>query len=153
MQGIVAPMLLYRDGLQKVRRALMLVAAGKPSPFVKIGTFSPSDLEAINRRREEQGYPPIRETIVFNGKHIYKSRCQKNGYTIEEVVEHIEIAFSRATQLEDGRRWGTVLISPSLREDKNGKNVRDEVVFECSAKFPDAILFSVIPRGDGRFVP
>lgn len=39
------------------------------------------------------------------------------------------------------------------RKDYNGKLVNDEAVFECTARYPYAELYSVIPKGDGRPKP
>jgi hypothetical protein len=43
--------------------------------------------------------------------------------------------------------------NPNKRLDHDGIPVNDEVVFECTGKYPYATLFSVIPRGDGRLKP
>lgn len=140
---------LFADGLNKIRKALNLVAKGERSPYVKIGAFTPDQLLAINALREEEELEPIEAIIVCDGKHLYGSRCVKDGYSIDEVVEQTELAFALAT---DAARsgWSTILRSPNTRIDKEGNHVRDEVVFECHRKHPNASLFSVIPRGDGR---
>lgn len=42
----------------------------------------------------------------------------------------------------------TVLRNPMRREDGYGAQVHDEAVLECTSKHPNAIVFSVIPKGD-----
>jgi hypothetical protein len=42
----------------------------------------------------------------------------------------------------------TVLQSQKPREDGFGNRVIDEVVFECTGRFPYPELYSVIPKGD-----
>jgi hypothetical protein len=140
---------LFADGLKKIRKALELAAAQKWSPFQKIGFFTPEQLADINALRQRAGREPLVPTIVCNGKHLYESRCVKDGYSIDEVVEQTEIAFDRASEAAN-QGWATVLRSTSDRFNEEGNAIRDELVFECSAKHPNASLFSVIPRGDGR---
>ncbi len=140
---------LFASGLKKIRRSLELVAAKQWSPFQKIGFFTPEQLEAINAIREKINQPPIVATIVCNGKHLYDSRCVKDGYSIDEVVEHTEVAFALANEASR-RSWATVLRSTVDRFNEEGNAIRDELVFECSGKHPHASLFSAIPRGDGR---
>lgn len=42
----------------------------------------------------------------------------------------------------------TALKNSTKRADRYGNSVRDEVVLECSRKYPKAELYSVVPRGD-----
>jgi hypothetical protein len=67
---------LFADGLKKIRNSLLLVQAGKPSPFVKIGTFTAEQLKLINKQRADE-LDPIEAVIILNGKHLYKSRCNR----------------------------------------------------------------------------
>ena len=140
---------LFADGAKKIRRAMELVAAGQRSPFVKVGIFTPEQLTAINGMRKEKNLDPIEATIVCNGKHLYESRCIKDGYSIDEMVEQIQFAFELATEAKR-EGWSTILRSTSDRIDKQGNAVRDELVFECTQRHPNANLFSAIPRGDGK---
>lgn len=140
---------LFADGLKKTRKALELAAANRWSPYQNIGFFTPDQLADMNAMRQKIGQPPLEATIVCNGKHLYDSRCTKDGYSIDEVVEQVEIAFNRASEASN-QGWSTVLRSTSDRFNEEGNAIRDELVFECSAKHPNASLFSVIPRGDGR---
>jgi hypothetical protein len=139
---------LFADGLKKIRNSLQLVEEGKYSPFVKIGIFTPEQLDLINEQRAEEELEPIDAIIIFNGKHLYKSRCVDNGYTIDEVLEQIESAFCITAEV--CHNGSTVIANRIERIDKDGHAIRDEAVFECSQRYPSPILFSVIPRGDGR---
>jgi hypothetical protein len=140
---------LFADGIRKIRKSLELVAAGKKSPYVKIGAFTPDQLGSINAMRKEDEMEPIEAIIVCDGKHLYKSRCVKDGYSIDDVVEEIALAFELAIEAARGG-WSTVLRNPGTRIGKEGHIIKDELVFECHQKHPNAALFSVIPRGDGR---
>lgn len=66
---------LFADGLKKIRNGLLLVAVGKPSPLVKVRKFMNEQLHLPNAQREEDGLESIDQVIVFNGKHLYRSRC------------------------------------------------------------------------------
>lgn len=104
MQELHVP--LYKDGLKKIRKSLELVASGQWSPYEKVGKFTANQLEAFNAIREKEGRKPIEEVIVCNGKHLYASRCIKDGYSIDEVMEQVALAFELATQVEKTRGMG-----------------------------------------------
>jgi hypothetical protein len=70
------------------------------------------------------------------------------GYSIDDVIDQLASAFSDASKVVLGR--STVLAAPHSRTDRYGKTVRDEVVFECTARHPHPELYSVVPRGDGK---
>lgn len=140
---------LFADGLKRIRRSLERVAAGQPSWYEKVGKLSPDELTVINTIRAAEGHPPISGRIVCNGKHLYDSRCVKDGYSIDEVIAQTEMAFNLATRpAREG--WATLLKSEQQPPNAAGYRITYEIVFECSSKHPDASLFSVIPRGDGR---
>jgi hypothetical protein len=107
---------LFADGLKKIRNSLLLVQEGKHSPFVKVGSFTPEQLKLINEQRGQDDLLPIEAIIVFNGKHLYKSRCVENGYTIDEVLVQIESAFCATAEVcHDGR--STVMANQIKRID------------------------------------
>lgn len=139
---------LFADGLRKIRNSLLLVQAGESSPFVKIGAFTAEQLKMINEQRAQEELAPIDGIIIFNGKHLYRSRCIENGYSIEEILEQIQSAFCPTAEVSHD--FSTVIRNPVERIDRDGKAVKDEAVFECSERHPSPILLSVIPRGDGR---
>lgn len=94
------------------------------------------------------GFPALRPEILFHGSHLYNSRCVENPYTIDQVLEQIESAFS-ANSLVNPSRPSVVIRNPNKRQDHNGMLVNDYAVFECSGRHPYADLYSVVPEGDG----
>jgi hypothetical protein len=114
----------------------------------KIGFFTPQQITRINEARLSMGFPALRPEILFHGSHLFKSRCVKDSYSIDQVLEQIQSAFSDAS-LVDPSRPSVVLRNPNTRMDHNGVMVNDEAVFECSGRQPYADLYSVVPVGDG----
>jgi hypothetical protein len=139
---------LYADGLKKIRRNLLQVQGGQKPWVAEIGYFTPNQIAQINEARTAMGFPALRPEIPFHGSHLFNSRCIKDGYTIEQVLEQIQSALSE-TSLVDPSRPSVVLRSPNKRADHNGIQVNDEAVFECSGRHPYADLYSVVPVGDG----
>jgi len=139
---------LFADGLRKIRRNLLKVQAGHKPWVAKIGFFTPEQIAKINEARTSMGYPVLRPEMLFHGSHLFQSRCVKNPYTIDQVLEQIESALSQ-NSLVDSSRPSVVLRNPDQRMDHNGIFVNDEAVFECSGRHPYAELYSVIPEGDG----
>jgi hypothetical protein len=139
---------LFADGLRKIRRNLLLVQSGKKPHVAKVGFFTPAQIAQINAARIAMGFPALRPEILFHGAHLYKSRCVKNPYTIDQVLEQIESAFSDASVVEPSPP-SVVIRNPNKRMDHNGKLVNDEAVFECTGRKPYADLYSVVPDGDG----
>ena len=139
---------LFADGLKKIRNNLLQIEAGERPKRVRIGVFTGTQLMLINEKRELQELQPIEGVIVFVGRHLHKSRCVNDAYSIEEVIEQIQCAFSEDSIVDCER--GTALVSSKDRIDKAGNRIRDEAVFECTQKYPSPELWSVIPRGDGK---
>jgi hypothetical protein len=86
--------------------------------------------------------------VLFDGRHLYNSRCIEDGYTIDDVLDQISSAFNDESAVSPG--WSTVLISKTPRMDRSGRVIRDEAVFECHGRLPHPELLSVVPRGDGK---
>jgi hypothetical protein len=143
---------LFADGPRKIRRNLIQVQSGEKPRAVKIGFFTPEQIVQINNARTALGFTALRPEILFHGSHLYNSRCVENGYTIDQVLEQIRSAFSDVSVI-DSSTPSTVMCNPNGRKDHNGRLVNDEAVFECTARYPYAELFSVIPRGDGKPKP
>jgi hypothetical protein len=139
---------LFADGLRKIRRNLLQVQSGKKPRVMKIGFFTPKQIAQINEARISMGFPALRPEILFHGRHLYDSRCVKDHYTIDQVLEQIVSAFSDAAVV-DPSRPSVVLRNPNKRMDHNGMLVNDEAVFEYSGREPYANLYSVVPVGDG----
>jgi len=139
---------LFADGLSKIRRNLLRIQAGEKPRLVKIGFFTPEQLAQINEARVSMGFPVLQPEIVFHGSHLYRSRCVKDRYTLDQALEQIESAFSEASVV-DSSRPSVVLRNPNKRVDHNGATVQDEAVFECYGRMPYAELYSAHPEGDG----
>jgi hypothetical protein len=140
---------LYADGLRKIRHNLAQAQSGLRPRAVKIGFFTDEQLSHINEARAVKGFPPLLREIVFHGVHLYKSRCVKDGYTIDQVLGQIQSAFSDSSKVNFSAS-SSIMRNPIQRTDHNGNPVHDEAVFECTGRYPYADLFSVIPTGDGR---
>lgn len=89
---------------------------------------------------------------MFHGLHLYRSRCERDGYTIDQVLEQILSAFSESSVIEFSAE-SSLLRNPVGRIDHHGDLVHDEAVFECTARYPYADLYSVIPKGDAKRKP
>jgi hypothetical protein len=141
-------MSLYPTALTAIRTNLELAANKQKPPIIRIGVLSAAQLVTVNAQREEEEMPPVVAEVLFDGRHLYNSRCVEDGYSIDEVLEMISIAFSDASDVAPG--WATVLISSATRVNKDGRTICDEAVFECHGKKPHPELLSVVPRGDGK---
>lgn len=149
-------MSLYPEAEALLRSNLELAAvwfaaertSRRKPPIVRIGKLSDEQLSTINEQRAEEELPPIVAEVLFDGRHLYESRCLEDGYTLDEVIEMVRIAFSDTSSVAPG--WSTVLRSATTRVNGAGLTIRDEVVFECHGKLPHPELLSVVPRGDGK---
>jgi hypothetical protein len=140
---------LFADGLRKIRRNLTQAQSGLRPRAVKIGFFTGEQLALINEAFISKGFPELLPEILFHGTHLFKSRCERDGYTIEHVLAQIQSAFSDESEIVLSAS-STMIRNPHKRMDHNGNLVNDEAVFECTARRPYADLYSVIPRGDGK---
>ena len=140
---------LYENGATLIRTNLEEIRAGRKAKLVAIGSLTPDQLGAINKRRAIRNFPPIEAEVVFIGKHVYGSRIAKDGYTITDVVEQIANAMQAGSEILDDEKL-TALEAIVSREDRYGNCVKDRIVFECTARYPRPELFSVIPKGDKR---
>jgi hypothetical protein len=143
---------LYASGLRKIRSNLLQIEAGQKPFIVAVGFFTPEQLCQINAARISSGFPALRPEIKFHGGHLYRSRCLKDSYTVDQVIEQIESAFSKESVV-DSSRPSVVLYNPTPRMDREGNLVTDKVVFECTGMYPYALLYSVVPKGDGKKKP
>jgi hypothetical protein len=136
------------DALSRIRLQLETIAKGTKPRLIGIGSLNRGQLQEINQHRAMNGFSPIVADILFDGRHLYKSRCVEDGYTIDEVIEQLVSAFSETSTVVLGR--STVLANSVPRIDRQGRMIRDEIVFECTARHPHPELYSVVPRGDGK---
>ena len=130
-----------------IRANLEDVHKGKRVRAIVIGVLTQSQLDAINEDRHTFGYVPVVADVVFLGSHIYRSRIDRDGYIIDDVLDQIENAM--ATESVILKKPGmAVMKNFRKRADRYGNTVCDEVVFECSARHPRPELFGVVPKGD-----
>ena len=111
---------LIRSNLELAAKWFALQPTSRPrQPIVPIGELSEAQLITINQQRQEEELPPVMAAVLFDGRHMYESRCIEDGYTIDEVIEMVCFAFNDAARVAPG--WSTVLISPTTRVNKTGK--------------------------------
>lgn len=91
---------LHINAAQLIRNNLEEISASRRVKRVEIGVLSEDQLIQINDFRSASGFPPIIATVVFIGKHIYKSRVVGDGYTIDDVLEQIESAMQPCAELQ-----------------------------------------------------
>jgi hypothetical protein len=84
--------------------------------------------------------------VVFNGAYLYRSRIERDGYTIDDVVGQIISAMSAASALV-GNLPMQAVENPTPRADRLGNTIHDREVFECMSRHPRPELYSVIPKG------
>ena len=138
---------LYPYGADNIRKNLESIRDGRRIRVVAIGRLTDAQLVAINTAREASGLQPIVAEIVFAGGHVYKGRILRDGYSIEDVIDQITSAIDH-TAIATVHRGMTSIQNQNGRADRYGNQVRDQAVFECTARYPRAELFSVIPKGD-----
>ena len=147
---------LYPSAKALLRTNLELAAAWfaaertgrRKPPATRIGRLSDAQLSEINEHRLSEDVQPIIAEVLFDGRHLYQSRCLEDGYTIEEVIEMVKMTFVDTATVALG--WSTVLRSATTHVNSVGATVRHELVFECTGKLPHPELLSVVPRGDGK---
>jgi hypothetical protein len=140
---------LYDDAPRLIRANLEYCQrnpSSKPRP-VAIGTLTEEQLNRINELRAEDDLPPMRAEVVFIGSHLYRQRAAQ-GYDIDEMLEQITSAMSAESRVVECY-YMRAIENPNPRIDRKGKAVNDRAIFECSKKFPNFELFSVVPKGDG----
>ena len=138
---------LYSNAEKVIREHLELVRLGQKPRRVTIGELSRNQLDSLNEQRKKVGFEPLNGLVFFAGKHVYKSRILGDCYSIEDVIDQINSAFSEASTAHLSPKMSS-LRNPLARADRYGNKVRDEVTLECFANHPRAELFSVIPKGD-----
>jgi hypothetical protein len=140
-------MTLRAEAAALIRVNLEQIAAGHKASLVEIGTLTQEQLAGINEIRAAQSLTSVNPEVVFIGKHIYQSRIEKDGYTIEDVIDQISNAMHSVSRVLDAKQM-TAIENPHPRVDRYGNRVTDRAIFECTARYPRPELFSVIPRGD-----
>jgi hypothetical protein len=140
---------LYDGAADLIRQQLDQIRLGVRVSVIAIGCLTDDQHRQLRAFREERGLDGCESPeILYLGRHHYDSRS-KQGYTVEDLVLQIEgglapdsVPFIRGAM--------TSLLSCRERDDGYGKHVRDQAIFELSARKPRVELYSVIPKGDGR---
>jgi len=115
---------------------LEALSCGKRVSLIPIGRLTESQLQAINKNRQACGYPAIQAEIVFLGRHAYKGRAAKDGYSIDDIVDQIASGLDAASVVPSFRPM-TALKNPTPRPDRYGNLVHDQAVLECRPGIPD----------------
>jgi len=140
---------LYQDAADLIREQLDRIRNGHRVPLIAIGYLTETQHQALREFRASQnlagGESP---EIVYIGRHHFHSRSAQ-GYTVDDMLLQIRsgLAADAAPFLRGAM---TSLWSVNERDDGYGKRVRDQAVFEMTARKPRVELYSVIPKGDGR---
>lgn len=134
---------LIRTNLEYCRRN----PNSRPRP-INIGALTEIQLNAINALRAEDDLPPMGRGVMFIGSHLYKQRAKQN-YDVEEMLEQIKSAMSSASVVIE-TYYMTAMQNPNVRVDRDGNAVYDRAIFECTRKFPNFELISVVPKGDEK---
>jgi hypothetical protein len=138
---------LLPNARDKLRVNLERIAAGKRAKLVTIGHLTPVQLAAINKRRVKLGLPEITDEVVFIGHHLYDSRVNKDGYTIDDVIDQLTGAMD-SSSIATASEIYTGMENQTPRADCYGNMVFDRVIFECTARKPRPEVRTVIPKGD-----
>ena len=138
---------LYPNALALIRANFEALQRGERVKLIAIGTLTAAQLAEINASRASHGEPLITPEVVFLGSHTYRSRVDRDGYTIEDVLDQIESAMdAAATAIHNPAR--TIIHNRTGRADRYGNIVKDLAVLECTGRYPRPELFSVMPKGD-----
>jgi len=140
---------LYQNAVALIRANLETIRAGQRAKAVAIGVLTDTQLEAINTHRlaQNSSLPPIVSEVLFIGAHIYRSRIERDNYTIDDVIEQIVSAMCEDAALV-GNLPMQAIENPAPRVDRLGNSIHDRAVFECMSRHPRPELYSVIPKGD-----
>jgi hypothetical protein len=140
---------LHENATALIRANLEIIQSGRKARAVVIGVLTQVQLEAINdhRRFHNPDLPLVGAVVIFIGGHVYRSRVERDGYSIEDVVDQIVSAMSEASCLV-GNLPMQAIENPVGRPDRYGNMIQDRAVFECMSRHPRPELYSVIPKGD-----
>jgi hypothetical protein len=130
-----------------IRANLEQLQQGNRVRLVVIGILTKTQPAAINDNRRTHGYPAMIDEVVFIGRHVHQSRIERDGYSVDEVIDQIGSAMKAAAVVRQTPTM-TVMENPASRADRYGNMVHDRAIFECSARHPRPELFSVVPKGD-----
>ena len=139
---------LYPNGVSLIRGNLIEIARGERVRIVAIGYLTQHQYDLLNEAKVASQMPRLGSPeIVFLGKHLYASRVERDGYTIDDLVVQITAALAQSSLPHVSARM-TALKSTRPRTDGYGNDILDEAILELTARKPRAELYSVIPKGD-----
>ena len=138
---------LFNEAFALIRANLESLQKGNRVKLIAVVILTDEQLDAINRAREQRGYPPMVADVVFLGRHIYEGRMIRDGYTVDDVIDQIASAMNSAAVVLNVPGM-TTMENPHLRQDRYGNSVRDRIVFESSARHPRLEIFTIVPKGD-----
>jgi len=138
---------LYPNAIPLIRANFEALQRGERARLLAIGTLTDAQLTEINASRSAHGEPLITREIVFLGSHTYRSRVERDGYTIEDVIDQI-VGATDAVAIAIHNPARTIIHNRTGRADRYGNIVKDLAVLECTGRYPRPELFSVMPKGD-----
>ena len=138
---------LFDHAVALIRNQLEEIEKGNRVKPILIGALTAVQLQTINDERARESQSPITEEVLFLGRHLYQSRVEKDGYTIDDVIDQITSAMDAQSVVVANPQM-TAMERRLARSDRYGNLVCDRVVFECTARHPRPELYSVIPKGD-----
>lgn len=139
---------LSPDAREVLQATFELLAQGGKPRVATIGYLTDLQFSEINAKRISQGLHELEsKEIVLLGRHLYRSRVEKDGYSIADICDQIESALSDGSVAIATTKM-TALRNNVARADRYGNLVKDEAVLELTQRRPKAELFSVIPKGD-----
>lgn len=126
------------------------IAKGDQPRTIEIGEITVAQFEAINELRAASNLPAVESrVIVYTGFHHYDSRCLKDGYTTEDLILQLRSSLGAESVVIPSRKM-TGLQNKQGRNDGYGRVVKDLAILELTSKKPKVLVFSVIPKGDGK---
>jgi hypothetical protein len=131
---------LNDNAARLIRENLEAIKSGGRGRLVVIGTLTPEQLAILNAEQARRNFPPMVADVLFVGRHVYKSRCIGNGYTIDDVIEQITGAMHEGSIVNTATKMN-VLISQIVRVDAYGNQITEKAVLECTARHPSPELF------------
>ncbi len=99
---------LHQNAIGLIHSNLEVLQRGERVKPIVIGTLTDVQLRVINHERAARTHPlpPVIAEVLFMGRHIYKSRIERDGYTIDDVLIQIESAMDSGSVVarspEDG---------------------------------------------------
>ncbi len=138
---------LYPNAIAQIRANLESLQRGERVRLISIGNLTDEQLREINTSRAANGDHLITQEIVFLGSHMYRSRVERDGYTIDDVIDQI-VSATAAAAIAIHNPARTIIHNRTGRADRYGNTVKDLAVLECTGRYPRPELFSVMPKGD-----